>query len=135
MIDGPYELWTSMEFEVLMHFKQTWCSRGYSTNTFVIDWVSQSVSHSFALNFQNIINHKPEELRSWNFAIILTPHNYHMSCVMCHMSHVIYHMSGVTCDMWHVICHVWHIIIFFYIVLKLSGETSRRSVLLSILLI
>ena len=78
--------------------------------------VSQSVSQPFPPNLQNIINRKPEELGSWNFERMFTPHN---------MSHVTCRMSRVTCHMWHVTCHMSHVtccIFFFSSFLELSGE-------------
>ena len=56
-------------------------------------WVSQPFPH----NLQNIINHKPEELGSWNLERMFTLHNMsHVTChvrVTCHVSHVRCHMS------------------------------------------
>ena len=69
-----------------------------------------SVGQPFPPNLQNIINHKPEELGSWNFERMFTPHN---------MSHVTCCMSRVTCHMSYVI-----IIIFFYKVVKFMGGGS-----------
>ena len=54
-------------------------------------------SEPFPPNLQNIINHKPEELGSWNFERMFTPHN--MSYVTCCMSCVTCHVSYVTCHM------------------------------------
>ena len=81
-------------------YQQTWCSRGGSTNTFVTD----SFSHNFPSNLQNIINHKPPKLGSWHFKRMFTSHL--MSDVTCHVSPFTCHMSHVTCHMSHVMCHM-----------------------------
>ena len=52
-----------------------------------------SVSQPFLPYFQNLINHKPEELGSWNFEIMFTPPQH----VTCRMSHVMCLVSRVTC--------------------------------------
>ena len=82
--------------------------------SWLIHSLIQSLSQPFPPNLQNIINHKPEELGSWNSERMLTPYNMshvkcHMSNVTCQMSHVACHVSHVTCDMWHVKCHMSHV--------------------------
>ena len=83
-------------FEILIFsiiiFNRPGVSRGCST----ISLVTHSFSQPFSPNLQNIINHKPEELGSWNFGRMFTPHN--MSHVTCRMAHVTCHMSRVTCN-------------------------------------
>ena len=80
-----------------------------------IDSFSQSVSQPFPPNIQNIINHKPEELGSWNLRECSPPTTYHMSHVACLVLCV-----TMSC----VICHMSHIFFFFYKVLKLIGGGS-----------
>ena len=77
---------------------------GCSTITSVINSFIHWFSDPFPPNLQNIINHKPEELGSWNFERMFTPHN--MSQVTCCMSRVMCHVSHVTCCMSCVTCHV-----------------------------
>ena len=92
------------------HWKQTQCSWGYSTNTFV---VIDSLSHSYSLplNLWRVITPKPFELRTWIFETMFTtsclprvPCPLHfiyfftslfMSCVLCQMPSVTCHMSNV----------------------------------------
>ena len=76
----------------------------------------KSLSQPFPPNLQDIINHKPEKLSSWNFERMFTFHNMshvvcHVSRVTCHMSCVMCHISRVTCHMWHVTCDISH---FFF---------------------
>ena len=75
------------------------CSRGCSTNTFVLYWFNNLVTHPFPPNLQSIITPQPLELRTWNFDTIFTT-----SCVSCDTYHVTfpvmcpvtYHVSHVT---------------------------------------
>ena len=48
--------------------------RGCSTISLVINSLIQSLSEPFPANLQNMINHKPKELGSWNFEIMFTLH-------------------------------------------------------------
>ena len=66
-------------------------------------WLTQSVSHHFPPNLQNMINPKPQELGGWNLERILNPHN--MSLVTCHVSHVTCHLSRFTFRMSHLTCN------------------------------
>ena len=56
-------------------------------------------SDPFPPNLQNIRTPKPEELGSWNFERMFTPHHLWIVCqvsgVTCQVSHVRCHMSGV----------------------------------------
>ena len=77
----------------LFSYKQTWCSQGCSTKTFVINYI---VNSSFPPNLQNAFTLKPLELVAQTLREYsplppsLPPH------VTCHMSHVMGHMSCVT---------------------------------------
>ena len=71
-------------------------SASWSIHSFT-EWVSDP----FPPNLQNIINHKPEELGSWNFERMFTPTTCHMSHVTCHVSHITCHTSRVRCHMSH----------------------------------
>ena len=61
---------------------------------------------------------KPEELRSWNFERMFTPH--HVSDVMFLMSRVTCHVSGVMC----------HMSLFFVVVLIFSRQSVGASLLM-----
>ena len=59
----------------------------------------QSVTDPFLQNHQNIITHKPENLESWNFERMVTPHNLthaacHVPCFPCHMSQATCHIKN-----------------------------------------
>ena len=59
--------------------------------------------HPFPPDIHNIINHKPQELGSWNVERMFTPQTGHMSCVTCHVTcHGTCHVSHVTCTVSHV---------------------------------
>ena len=99
-LDFPFTLFWLKMFNtkryIAIYFKQTWCSRGYSTITFVIHWFIDSFINWVILESKylpNTINPNPEELGSWNFERMFFPHyasclTCHVSCVMCHLSHV-----------------------------------------------
>ena len=56
------------------------------------DLFSQSASQPFPPNLLNILNHKTEELGSWNFERVFTLHN--MSHVTCHFFLFFFGQSG-----------------------------------------
>ena len=94
--------------------KTRW-SRGCSTYSLVINWLSKWVSEPIPPNLPDIINPKPLELGSWNFERMFTP----PPCVTCHMSGVTRHMSGVRCHVSSVTCHfLWKKVV------KLAGGGS-----------
>ena len=62
------------------------CSRGCSTNIFVIHLFIQSLTHPFPWNLQNIITPKQKEVGSWNLDWRYTPH--HVKHFVCHVTDV-----------------------------------------------
>ena len=71
--------------EIYSTFKQTWCSRGCSTNTFIINSLIKLVKISFRM-FQTLSILKAEELGSWNIERMFTHHQ--VSHVTCQVSRV-----------------------------------------------
>ena len=90
----------------------THCSRGCSTNTFVIIGLIKWEGHPFIPDLQ--ITERARELKFWE--------NVHPPpCVPCHVSHVTCHMSGITCYMSCVMCPMSH---FFFTKFELIGGGS-----------
>ena len=61
-------------------------------------WLSHSLTDPLWKSLQNTFTPKLEELGSWSFEIMFTPHHVshvtcHVLCVTCHVSCVTYHMS------------------------------------------
>ena len=94
-------------------------ARTLFTNTFVINWITQSSFSSKSLKHCLSQTGKAKEQKFWDnvypqpsvtfYMSIVTNHVSHVTChvssVMFHKSCVTYNMSCVTCHMSHVTCH------------------------------
>ena len=96
---------TNMKICGIFTFKQTRCSRGCFTNTFVIHALFKSVSQwSFVeisskhLHFQTV---RARKLKFWEKVHLPPPVTCHVSRTMCHMSCATWHVP-------HVMCHISH---------------------------
>ena len=102
----------------------TRCSRGCSTNTFVI--------HSFihSLTNSSISSKSSGHLHSqtiWARDLKFRENVHLPPCVTCHMSRVTCHISCVTCHVSHVACHMSHFFSFLFFldkVVELVGGVS-----------
>ena len=81
------------------YIKQTRCSRGCSTITSVINSVIKWQMVGKNTYLPNNVNLKLEELGSWYFERMFSPHI--VSCVTCNMSCVTYHMSTIFFKLFH----------------------------------
>ena len=86
---------------IYLHYYQTWCSRGCSTNTFVIHQLIHELTNSF---FSSKSSRHLHSLTKW---AKFWEHVHFPPCVTRQMSYVM-------CSMSSVICHVSCVIFIFF---------------------
>ena len=103
---------------ILQNSKQTRCSRGCSTNSFVINKGKWWCVDIYSKHCQSQTG-QARELKFWE--------NVHPTlCVMFYVSRVTRHLSPVTCHRSFVPCHLSHVVFFniFFIKKKERGNIS-----------